>query len=452
MKINVVGRTFTRPMSSSKGDYLFSPENIKKDMSIIGGKAAGICYMPDDYLSEGIQNEAKALARAARISESGHYSVYEHGSINFIIEADKMMAMILNSLGLYATSEKSARYTSVNPGTDIEKQKYEKWKEIFKELIEVYYKDIYNVTDIEKLSMENARYMVSVFTPTILEYTVPFNRAILTCEWLDVIADNIDRALELELRNIVANMEFYKRVANECREMADQLRQCIGITKDNTILEDHKKIGIELFYTLSSMYKLEGIYENDSIIAQISDNCSALKQPYYGDSYTSNYEASIAAFAQEQRHRTIHYSIELPLELDCYIPKIIRGSRYEVNWREDFSELARNNITPQCTLLNVCEQGRFEDFVLKCKERLCARAQLEIMEITREQVTRFASYKMNLNPVNVAILNDMYNVKAGGSPNNPKDILVKSRCMYSGYTCKEHCKLTNQLINYCRNI
>ena len=82
------------------------PHTIRKDMSVIAGKAAGICYMSDDYLSISIQDESKALKRAANIAKSGHYSAYEHGHISFIIETSKMMAMILNSLRLYSTSEK----------------------------------------------------------------------------------------------------------------------------------------------------------------------------------------------------------------------------------------------------------------------------------------------------------------------------------------------------------
>ena len=101
-------------------DNCSSPDRIEHDMTLLGGKMAGICYMPDDYLSEGIQNEEKSLKRAAGNKKSGHYSVFEHGSISFILETNKMMAMILNSLGVYSTSEKSGRYTVMKASSELE--------------------------------------------------------------------------------------------------------------------------------------------------------------------------------------------------------------------------------------------------------------------------------------------------------------------------------------------
>mgnify|MGYP000190534559 CR=1 FL=1 len=46
-------------------------------------------------------------------------------------------------------------------------------------------------------------------------------------------------------------------------------------------------------------------------------------------------------------------------------------------------------IYPQGTLVSVTEQGLFEDFVLKSKERMCGRAQLEIMRITEQLTQKF---------------------------------------------------------------
>ena len=39
----------------------------------------------------------------------------------------KIIAMLLNSLGMYATSEKSARYTIMKPETELEETLYNKW-------------------------------------------------------------------------------------------------------------------------------------------------------------------------------------------------------------------------------------------------------------------------------------------------------------------------------------
>ena len=452
MKLSVIGRSFEK--SDLIDSKYFEPESIRKDLTLMAGKAAGICYMPDDYLSDGIQNIEKAEKRAEFNAVSGHYSTYEHGHINFMIECDKMMCMILNSMGLYCTSEKSSRYTAMHPETSLEQEKYDKWKDIFIDLIKVYYKDTYDDKRIEKLAMENARYMISVFTPTVMEYSVPFNRAILTAGWLDRLADNIAKGIEYKFPSIISNLAFYKKISTECREMANLFRDAIGITKADHILDDHKRIGIELFTILSAAYKLEtinNIFDNSKIIS-ILESGEPLKETYYGDSYVSNYQESIAGFAQSQRHRTINYSIELPKKLDCYVPRIIRSSTYEIEWRKDYKRLIEYGVIPQATLLNVCEQGRFEDFVLKCKERLCSRAQLEIMEVTRDQVTQFTIYKSNLGILNRLMLSDMIDFKPGENPNSPNSIIANPKCRYSCYTCKEPCGQNTYMINYFRNI
>ena len=49
---------------------------IYYDNLILAGKAAGICYMSDTYLSEGIQNKDAALKRANNCLKSGHTSVF----------------------------------------------------------------------------------------------------------------------------------------------------------------------------------------------------------------------------------------------------------------------------------------------------------------------------------------------------------------------------------------
>ena len=51
----------------------------------------------------------------------------------------------------------------------------------------------------------------------------------------------------------------------------------------------------------------------------------------------------------------------------------------------------------QGVLLTIKEQGTFKDFVLKCKERMCSRAQLEIMVNTVNTLSRFCSETNNTN-------------------------------------------------------
>ena len=424
-------------------------EEIRHDQLLIAGKAAGICYMPDDYFSKAINDDEKSIKRSLRNADSGHYSVFEHGHATFVINTSKMMAMILNSLNLYSTSEKSARYTAMNPETELEKQMYTKWKDIYVKLISPFYDTKLSSKEIEKLAMENARYMISVFTPTILEYTVPYGRMILTCGWLYSLSDTINIYVN-KCPGIFPNISkyyfFYNRVAKECVELADEISKVLGITKDDHILEDHKRIGISFFRTFGILYKT---YMNteDSVSNLKKTNSSFDKEEYFGDVYISKYKASFAELAQAERHRTLHYTMELPDKLIPYIPKIIRGTSYEMDWINDFNELIANKIVPQSTLLDIEEEGRFPDFVLKCKERLCSRAQLEIMEITRDQVEKFAYHMGHLSFENRYMLEDMII-----RPKDSKDdIIIKARCAFQGYTCKEPCKIVNEKINYYRN-
>ena len=164
MKISVLG--------STKVGYML-PKEEAVDFS---GKSAGICYLPDTIetlFNEPVENTAK---RANGNIKNGHHSVFGHVTYNLCFEnIPKILAMILNNEKMYNTSEKSARYTKMSPSPR-ENVLYLKWIDIFKKEISKKYPD-FNPKRVEKLAQENARYMISVFTPTtIMEYSVPFGQ------------------------------------------------------------------------------------------------------------------------------------------------------------------------------------------------------------------------------------------------------------------------------------
>ena len=135
-KVSIVARTVEKPVEGTiKDNVSFEIDDMRTEAIVFSGKAAGICYMPDDYLSNGIQNEDTAKKRAFGNTKSGHYSVFEHSHFTFCINTTKAMAMVLNSTKLYSTSEKSGRYTSMNPETDIEKKYYTKWTDKLSNII-----------------------------------------------------------------------------------------------------------------------------------------------------------------------------------------------------------------------------------------------------------------------------------------------------------------------------
>lgn len=443
-KVTIIARTFENTATSLG----FTPDEIKHDGMVMSGKAAGICYMPDDYLSNGIQNEESALKRAKFNAKSGHYSVYDHFHITYILETNKAMAMILNSTRLYSTSEKSARYTTMNPETKLEKDMYDKWKYIFKTVIKDFYKDNYTDKEVEKLALENARYFLSVFTPTVMEFTIPFSRLILLCGWLDDLADRIDKFIdtnnlvfkkELFKENISAN--FYIEVKDYCKELADLFRKSINMSKDDPILKDHKDIGIQLFNELDFEYS-SSLYDHllEKYKIKLSDNYNSFKENVINNNYTFIDTYSFACFAQQERHRTITYNI-LNISNIFYIPKILIGTKYADIYKDDMELLANNGIVPQATQLLVAERGNYEDYILKCKERLCSRAQLEISDITKYQIVKIFK-ELKKHPENCRISEkNLYNLLNMIDYNeNSNIIFVKHRCMFKGYKCNEPCK------------
>ena len=425
-------------------------EHILEETLTFSGKAAGICYMPDDYFEEGIQNIDKANKRANNNIHSGHSSVFEHEHVNLIIHTSKMMAMTLNSLNLYSTSEKSGRYTVMKPETELEENLYTKWTEIFKNLISSYYTGdlAYTEKETEKLARENARYMLSVFVPTVFEYTVPFNRAVLTCIWLHELADKINNP---DFQRRYPNIFFYNRMAKEAVELADDIAETLKLGEyDNTLhrysnfpLVDNKKIGITFFNDFNKYSK--DYYHEDNLWEH---------NQYCGWVYDTQYLASLATIACAERHRTLHFKIQSTFtgnhddEFDCYIPKIIRNTPFELEWIADFKSLVKKEILPLATLFYVEETGRVEDFIAKCKERCCARAQLEINDITNDTILAFyyGLEESNADATVKQMINSMIEFAPG------KDMTVRPRCKFPDFTCSEGCKYSKLLENGCRII
>lgn len=427
-------------------------DKMNENMTIFSGKAAGVCYMPDDYLSNGIQNTEKAIKRAESNAKSGHHSVYDHAHISFMVNTSKMMAMVLNSLGVYATSEKSARYTKMHPETKLELELYEKWTKIIREKILYKYpwlddklilsrlkKKIENIDEFNglnikviggtvitndiskseklleivnteiidsdtlpsaKLATENARYMISVFTPTTMMYTVSFRQAMLIIIYLKKLAEDCKKNSSI----------FYSKLSKNAIELADSFENAIGTMR----IKDIKNQNIRLFGTCD-------------------ENAPDIKQEYLGDSYTLNYKASLACLAQLQRHRTIRYSMFMGKieNMTFYVPTIVKEYNLTDEWLKDIKSVSY--CVPQGTLVDITEQGIFEDFALKCKERLCGRAQLEITRNTAESVIKFYKNSENLSICNKKLLYGMVNTDSNG---NTK---VCARCEFPDFKCVEGC-------------
>ena len=335
MKIKVI--------ASTKIGYTLS----KEEAVDFSGKSAGICYLPDTIDTLFNEPAEKTARRANGNIFSGHHSVFGHPTYNLCLEGiPKILAMVLNNEKMYNTSEKSARYTHMEP-SEAEKELYEKWIEIYKEEISKAYPN-FEEKRVIKLAQENARYLISIFTPaTIMEYTVNFGQLNYIINWAkDYIQNEPDNNFSVKMKEVFK--EF---------------------------LEAMPDLEVE---GLNSRIK----NRNFSLFAS-----KRKRAEEFGENYSTNYIASFAELAQAQRHRTLNYEMTLLDKPEYYIPPIIKGKSIEKEWIKDISSLAE--FFPQGMLVSINERGTIENFVLKCMERLCGAAQLEIMEQTKETMSKY---------------------------------------------------------------
>lgn len=388
---------------------------IREYMEILSGKAAGVCYMPENYfeICDEFSKDTN-LKRYHATQKSGHNSVQEHGHITFEIQnIPKIVAMVLNSIGVYSTSEKSARYTKMNPENEIELELYNKWTEIFKKLVAGYYPDK-TEKEVEKLAIENARYMISVFTPTSMIYTISYGECKMIITMINELIYNYtsDKSKFIGYNSDYI-IKFFSRLINELTTFKNELIDAIDGYDD-----EYKNPKGNKFRFLMNTY----IDEPDDIpLTNISD------------SYTLNYECSFACLAQLERHRTIKYGMYFEKDDKYYIPDVLKNSNLEKEWIVDMMKVKY----PQGQMITVIEQATIEDFVLKCKERLCSRAQYEISKQTENLLLKFADLgEKNLCNYNLKLINSLCNyVETKTFPYKA----LAPRCAIKGYKCNEPC-------------
>lgn len=373
--------------------YLTEKNTFDKKAALnLSGKIAGICYNKEGFSS--LENEPieKTNRRIDMTLNNGHHSVYDHINISFNIQnIPKILAMVINNEHQYTTSEKSARYTPVVRSdntliTETEEKLYNKWIEIFKIKIKSRYGNIYNDAKIQKLAQENARYLVTVFMPTQMIYTTSLRQINYIASWMQKYIDN-------------ANEEFDLKLAKSMKNFLEELYM-LNVLEPG-LMENEKERSLSLFGT-----NLENIEE------------------YFGNVYITVYKGTYAELAQAHRHRTLDYQLERLKTPEYYIPPIILDDKALVDeWLEDINKV--KEITPQGELINISEMGKYEDFILKCKERLCSSAQLEIMEQTRETLLKYRDY---LKQTNHPLSKDIEKYTKG------------ARCTFPDYTCSSDCK------------
>lgn len=381
IKIEVVGITTSNEKEIAN--------TSKEDLLEFGGHAANICYTPKDWNQVILEDKNNTIKRYESTLANNHHSVFDHSNISiYMTGVPKMIAMLINNEHAYNTSEKSARRTEMKPSPK-EMELYNKWLIKLQEVIKSVYPNEKYLNDktIERLARENARYMISVFTPTKIEYTVSFRQ-------LNYLYGFANKMIQEETSNPLINMS---------------------------------KPGLEMFMNAlrSTGYIDERLkdYRNRSF-SLIKDN--NLYHDQFGATYSTNYLGSFAEVAQQQRHRTLDYSISLPLHDTFYMPPIIKGnSELEKEWMNDIESV--RDLFPQGMLLNVNERGKYEDFILKLQERLCTSVQLETCMQNKETLHKYVKTLMASSYIEDSkILDELYPYTKG------------ARCM-SGYHCPFPC-------------
>lgn len=375
---------------------LYVSENgiFKKDEALtLSGKIAGVCYDKEGF--KHLENEPiqKSMKRVDMTMNSGHHSVYDHINISFNLQnIPKILAMVLNNEKDYTTSEKSARYTPivVSEGGIISEQEgvlYEKWNNILRIIIKQKYGNVFDDKKIEKLAQENARYFVTSFMPTQMIYTTSLR----------------------QINYIIAWMKKYIKFASKNDRFSYNLASSMFL-----FIDELERVGVDVPLLQKN--------EKERSLSLFGSNFDK-KQEYFGDVYLTKYKGSFAELAQAHRHRTLNYQMQMLETKEYFIPPIIEGDKELVSeWLKDMKSVS--HIYPQGMMVDICESGTYDNFILKCKERLCSAAQLEIMRQTRDTLLK---YKNDLEQSSHPLKDDINNYIKG------------SRCTFPDYQCQKPC-------------
>jgi len=366
-------------IASTKPQYEIS----KEDALILGGKCAGICYLNSDK-NIFTEEKEKTLRRVNLTLTNGHHSVYEHSSIALHIKnLPKILSIILVSEKQYSASIKSGRYTTMDRVSEKERGLYYKWIEKFDNRIEKVYPEIPEKLR-NKLSMENARYIISVFMLTQGIYT-------------------------LNIRQLNYIIHWFEKYIEENKN------------KDNYFTKTLSKY-MQQFIDATSQYYIEDMVSGKNRSLSLFKRNYINYNEYFGNTYSTNYKSSFVQLEQILRHRTINYTIlddisQKPKEF--FIPPILKkDNNLEEEWLNDLDSI--RDLHPNATMFTVNERGTAENFIMKCYERLCGNAQLETMLQTKKTLQKYIK-------------------NSNGKLKKELAKYLKTSCLYPDKECKSPC-------------
>lgn len=348
----------------SDGCYKFTNdlglnEFLRNMCSEFSGKNAGICYMADSYDSQKVSGESESLKRFTNTIISTHHSIADHCKVTVLFEnVPKIFAMIMNSFRDYATSEKSARYTVMENLPEDESNLYNKWREILKNVL-VMRNDVPE-KQAEKLANENARYFISIFSPaTTFSYTTSIRQWNYINQWFKELVE-VNTPKDGKDMVLISGL-FYERLKPWLLEFSKLFESTFVY---NDLIQDPKGRRIDFIPQLYPDTSLP-LYEKN----------------YYRDAYCVHYHVSFSSLAQLHRHRSIQYIINDLRSMEepaFFVPDFLSSDEsLTTEWLDDIRSVKDN--FPQGLVVEVVELGTIGNFLLKCDERLCGRAQYETM-------------------------------------------------------------------------
>ena len=391
MKIELVKNS-----SFVKEDGTFDLEAALK----LSGKFAGECYSKEGLVKLMNEPADRTKTRIDLTINNGHHSVYDHNNVTMeIVGIPKILAMVLNNEKQYTTSEKSLRYTTVENKngciTKKEEDLYNEWCEIYNSLITKEYSYIYDEKKIKKLAQENARYLVTTFIPTQMIYTTTIRQYNYLASFMQEYMVEVGH---MNIMHPCKDFRFENLLADAMDEFIKELER-VNIL-DERLMNNEKSRKLSLFN--------DNLSKNNEIFDEV---------------YQTTYKMSFAGLAQAQRHRTLYYEMKRLENKEFFIPPIIKNDKELTDkWLYDMDSV--KDLAPQGELLLVKESGNYNNFILKCKERLCSAAQLEIMLNTRETLLKYRD-----------ALKEKYHYLAEDIEKYTKG----ARCTFCDFKCTEDC-------------
>lgn len=273
-------------------------------------------------------------------------------NLSFIFKGIPMIIamIILNELNLGAS-----RFSIGISPSEAEKTLYEKWLAIFKTQINHCYPKLDSET-IDKLAVENARYLLSVFSPTTITCSMSPQ------QWFSIIA-----AAEsyIELAHVTS---FTFKVKQALRDFL-------------SAKPDIDTEGLEIAKTNRS-FKLFAVWRT------LPDEWS--------ESYCTTYRTSFLSLFHAYRSETISYQMSLPYDQEFFLPPLFEYTPYQKEWLEDIQSLSGNY--PQGMHVDVIERDTCKGFIEKCTNDLCGHSHLENMIRTEASMRKYVSSAKVSNP------------------------------------------------------